>query len=57
VSLTRSLAAGSLAAFPEEMGLITNDLVSYDQQPTDTLKRLFTHHPAMRNYGTAGPSS
>jgi hypothetical protein len=32
---------------PEEMGRLTNDLVSYYQQLADTLKRLSTQFPAM----------
>jgi hypothetical protein len=33
---------------PEEMGRLTNDLVSYYQQLTDTMKRLSKQYPAMR---------
>jgi hypothetical protein len=33
---------------PEEMGRLTNDLVSYYQQLADTLQRLFEQYPAMR---------
>jgi hypothetical protein len=33
---------------PEEMGHITNDLVSYYQQLADTMKRLSQQYPAMR---------
>ena len=33
---------------PEEMGQVTNDLVSYYQQLADTLQRLSKQYPAMR---------
>lgn len=33
---------------PEEMGRVTNDLVSYYQQLADTMKRLSKQYPAMR---------
>jgi hypothetical protein len=33
---------------PEEMGRVTNDLVSYYQQLADTLQRLSKQYPAMR---------
>jgi hypothetical protein len=33
---------------PEEMGRVTNDLVSYYQQLADTMKRLSQQYPAMR---------
>ena len=33
---------------PEEMGRLTNDLVSYYQQLADTMKRLSKQYPAMR---------
>jgi hypothetical protein len=33
---------------PEEMGRITNDLVSYYQQLADTMRRLSKQYPAMR---------
>src|SRR5882757_2290195 len=33
---------------PEEMGRITNDLVSYYQQLADTMQRLSKEYPAMR---------
>ncbi len=33
---------------PEEMGRVTNDLVSYYQQLADTMQRLSKQYPAMR---------
>jgi len=33
---------------PEEMGRLTNDLVSYYQQLADTMRRLSKQYPAMR---------
>jgi hypothetical protein len=33
---------------PEEMGQVTNDLVSYYQQLADTMQRLSKQYPAMR---------
>jgi hypothetical protein len=33
---------------PEEMGRVTNDLVSYYQQLADTMRRLSKQYPAMR---------
>jgi hypothetical protein len=33
---------------PEEMGRVTNDLVSYYQQLADTMQKLSRQHPAMR---------
>ena len=33
---------------PEEMGRLTNDLISYYQRLADSMRRLSTHYPAMR---------